>query len=80
MSAAVSPLLDVSVYFTPYRYYKRADAQKAMCYINRTKLDDRIIRTDWDAGFVEGRQFGRGRTGGQVCVCLYVCACICVVR
>ncbi|XP_065888042.1 nuclear cap-binding protein subunit 2-like [Dysidea avara] len=47
-------------------YYKRADAQKAMCYINRTKLDDRIIRTDWDAGFVEGRQFGRGRTGGQV--------------
>lgn len=48
------------------RYYKRDDARKAMCYINRTKLDDRIIRTDWDAGFVEGRQFGRGRTGGQV--------------
>lgn len=38
-----------------------------MCFINRTKLDDRIIRTDWDAGFVEGRQYGRGRTGGQVC-------------
>ena len=37
-----------------------------MCFINRTKLDDRIIRTDWDAGFVEGRQYGRGRTGGQV--------------
>jgi hypothetical protein len=29
-------------------------------------LDDRIIRTDWDAGFVEGRQYGRGKTGGQV--------------
>ena len=49
-----------------HRYYVREDAKKAMCYINRTKLDDRIIRTDWDAGFIEGRQFGRGRTGGQV--------------
>ena len=24
------------------------------------------MRTDWDAGFVEGRQFGRGKSGGQV--------------
>ena len=38
----------------------------AMRYINHCRLDDRIIRTDWDAGFVEGRQFGRGRSGGQV--------------
>jgi nuclear cap-binding protein subunit 2 len=29
-------------------------------------LDDRFIRTDWDAGFAEGRQYGRGKTGGQV--------------
>ncbi len=39
-----------------------------MRYINQTRLDDRIIRTDWDAGFIDGRQFGRGRSGGQVCV------------
>ena len=37
-----------------------------MRYINGTRLDDRIIRTDWDAGFVEGRQYGRGKSGGQV--------------
>lgn len=37
-----------------------------MRYINGTKIDDRIIRTDWDAGFIEGRQYGRGRSGGQV--------------
>jgi len=37
-----------------------------MRYINQTRLDDRIIRTDWDAGFVDGRQYGRGRSGGQV--------------
>jgi len=37
-----------------------------MRYVNGTRLDDRIVRTDWDAGFVEGRQYGRGRAGGQV--------------
>lgn len=37
-----------------------------MRFINGTRLDDRIIRTDWDAGFKEGRQFGRGKSGGQV--------------
>ncbi|KAK8765258.1 nuclear cap-binding protein subunit 2 [Amblyomma americanum] len=47
-------------------YYTRADAENAMRYINGTKLDDRIIRTDWDAGFMEGRQYGRGKSGGQV--------------
>lgn len=47
-------------------YYTRADAENAMRYINGTKLDDRIIRTDWDAGFQEGRQYGRGKSGGQV--------------
>lgn len=35
-------------------------------YISGTRLDDRIIRGDWDAGFVEGRQYGRGKSGGQV--------------
>lgn len=34
-------------------YYSRADAENAMRYINGTRLDDRIIRTDWDAGFKE---------------------------
>ncbi|XP_014279473.1 nuclear cap-binding protein subunit 2 [Halyomorpha halys] len=47
-------------------YYQRADAESSMRYINGTRLDDRIIRTDWDAGFVEGRQYGRGKSGGQV--------------
>jgi hypothetical protein len=37
-----------------------------MRYVNGTRLDDRIIRTDWDAGFIEGRQYGRGKHGGQV--------------
>ncbi|XP_064615018.1 nuclear cap-binding protein subunit 2-like [Liolophura sinensis] len=47
-------------------YYVREDAANALRYINGTRLDDRIIRTDWDAGFKEGRQYGRGKSGGQV--------------
>ena len=47
-------------------YYAREDGENALRYINGTRLDDRIIRTDWDAGFIEGRQFGRGKSGGQV--------------
>jgi nuclear cap-binding protein subunit 2 len=37
-----------------------------MKYANGTKLDERVIRCDLDPGFKEGRQFGRGRNGGQV--------------
>lgn len=29
-------------------------------------MDDRPIRVDFDWGFKDGRQFGRGRSGGQV--------------
>lgn len=47
-------------------YYARDDAENSMRYINGTRLDDRIVRVDWDAGFIEGRQYGRGKSGGQV--------------
>ncbi|KAI8584021.1 hypothetical protein K450DRAFT_221131 [Umbelopsis ramanniana AG] len=47
-------------------YYHRDDALDCMKYVNSTKLDERIIRTDLDPGFREGRQFGRGKSGGQV--------------
>ncbi|KAI9267482.1 putative nuclear cap binding protein subunit 2 [Helicostylum pulchrum] len=47
-------------------YYHRSDALDCMKYTNGTKLDERVIRCDLDPGFKEGRQFGRGRSGGQV--------------
>lgn len=47
-------------YFTP------RDARDCMLYISGTKLDDRVIRCDVDVGFKEGRQWGRGKSGGQV--------------
>lgn len=58
-------------YLTPcgfcfVEYYTRTDAENCMRYVNGTVLDERVIRTDWDVGFQEGRQYGRGRSGGQV--------------
>jgi len=47
-------------------YHRRSDTEDAVRYINGCKLDDRVVRVDWDGGFVEGRQYGRGRSGGQV--------------
>ncbi|CAI8011422.1 Nuclear cap-binding protein subunit 2 [Geodia barretti] len=52
--------------FIDNRYYSHDSAAKGIAYISGTKLDNRIIRADWDMGFIEGRQYGRGRSGGQV--------------
>ncbi|XP_011886432.1 PREDICTED: nuclear cap-binding protein subunit 2-like [Cercocebus atys] len=46
--------------------HKRADAENAMQFLNGTCLDEWIIRTDWDIGFREGQQYGRGKSGSQV--------------
>ncbi|KAI6028617.1 hypothetical protein F5J12DRAFT_806497 [Pisolithus orientalis] len=46
-------------------YYTHAEALACMKYISGTKLDERIIRCDLDLGYAEGRQFGRGKSGGQ---------------
>lgn len=54
------------------RYYSREDAEDAVKYISGTILDDRPIRVDFDWGFEDGRQWGRGRSGGQVCFLIFV--------
>ena len=43
-----------------------AGAKACVDYISGTKMDDRFIRVEMDAGFTEGRQYGRGQSGGQV--------------
>ncbi|KAI0928484.1 Nuclear cap-binding protein subunit 2 [Taiwanofungus camphoratus] len=47
-------------------YYSHAEAEACLRYVSGTKLDERIIRCDLDLGYREGRQFGRGKSGGQV--------------
>lgn len=41
-------------------YFTHEDAHDAIEYLNLLKLDDRAIRCDWDIGYSEGREFGRG--------------------
>lgn len=52
--------------FAFIEYVFRPDTEEAFRMVAGSKLDERIIRVDWDGGFVEGRQYGRGRSGGQV--------------
>jgi len=47
-------------------YYSRADAACAVSCINGMAVDERAVRVDFDWGFVEGREYGRGSSGGQV--------------
>lgn len=47
-------------------YFVREDAQRAINLLNKTLLDGNVIRVDFDIGFSEGRQYGRGFQGGQV--------------
>eukprot|EP00258_Populus_trichocarpa_P032597 XP_024448616.1 nuclear cap-binding protein subunit 2-like [Populus trichocarpa] len=56
----------ISLHICIIRYYSREDTEDAVKFISGTILDDRPIRVDFDWGFQEGRQWGRGRSGGQV--------------
>jgi nuclear cap-binding protein subunit 2 len=47
-------------------YFIQDHAHAALKYISDTVCDERIIRCDADPGFIHGRQFGRGKSGGQV--------------
>lgn len=49
-----------------FRYYTHNEAVDCMRLISGTKLDERVIRCDLDPGYKDGRQYGRGRSGGQV--------------
>ncbi|SCU99252.1 LANO_0F01266g1_1 [Lachancea nothofagi CBS 11611] len=47
-------------------YNTPEEALNAVKYLSDMKLDDRNISLDLDPGFEDGRQFGRGKSGGQV--------------
>lgn len=47
-------------------YYRHEDAVVCKKYLDGMRLDERFIRVDYDYGFSDGRQFGRGKSGGQV--------------
>ena len=47
-------------------YFTNEAALDCIAHVSGTTLDDRVIRCELDFGFREGRQFGRGASGGQV--------------
>mmetsp|Transcript_35545 Transcript_35545/g.36222 ORF Transcript_35545/g.36222 Transcript_35545/m.36222 type:complete len:297 (+) Transcript_35545:87-977(+) len=47
-------------------YYTHKAAIDCLRYISGTVCDDNIVRCELDAGFKPGRQYGRGKSGGQV--------------
>lgn len=47
-------------------FYTKEHANAALKYLSDTVCDDRLIRCDADGGFIQGRQYGRGRSGGQI--------------
>ncbi|KAL4109664.1 hypothetical protein PRIC1_001360 [Phytophthora ramorum] len=47
-------------------YSTHSEAEACSQFLSETKLDNRVVRCETDGGFREGRQFGRGLSGGQV--------------
>lgn len=47
-------------------FFQHNHALESLRYLSGTKLDERIIRADLDPGYLENRQYGRGKSGGQV--------------
>lgn len=55
------------------RFAKHSDTLMAITCLDGTALDERIIKVGIDPGFKQGRQYGRGMSGGQVPI--FVCIC-----
>lgn len=47
-------------------YFTHEHARECLKFISGTVCDDRIIRCELDGGFKQGRQYGRGASGGQI--------------
>ena len=47
-------------------YFQQSSARRAKLYLDGLCLDNRALKVDWDAGFRDGRQLGRGKSGGQI--------------
>ena len=47
-------------------YYNRSDAENAAKYLNNTLIGEKRITIDFDHGYSSGREYGRGKRGGQL--------------
>ena len=51
--------------FAFIQFYNHRAAVYAVDLLNGAKFDERFIKVEIDPGYKEGRQWGRGKTGGQ---------------
>ena len=51
--------------FAFVQYFTHEAAKLAVDMLNNAKFDERIIKVEMDPGYKDGRQWGRGKTGGQ---------------
>jgi len=47
-------------------FHNYLDTKISLSFLSGFKLDGRILRIDLDTGFKDGRQYGRGKRGGQI--------------
>ena len=47
-------------------YFTSEHAGICLKFLDQTTCDGRIIRCELDSGFKPGREYGRGKSGGQV--------------
>ena len=52
--------------FAFVEYHRREDADAAQLFCRNMQYCERMLRVEKDAGFVEGRQYGRGMFGGAM--------------
>jgi len=52
--------------FAFVEYFSRSSSVDAASLLTGKTLEGRVLKIEMDPGFKEGRQFGRGRGGGQV--------------
>jgi len=50
---------------TVFRYETRAETEYCMKTMNGSFLDGKQLLVDWDAGFIEGRQYSRVKRNQQ---------------
>jgi len=50
--------------FAFVEFFTRVQAAECKAYLDGKKLEGKTLKVDWDAGFRQGRQFGRGKETG----------------
>lgn len=57
--------------YTGFSYETRSETENCMKLMNESLLDGKKLFVDWDAGFIEGRQYCRVKRNHQKSFTIY---------